>query len=75
LDDAEFEKWWNKHPEDHGAARLFEQADPIADKILSMQPRTIAGLAVLARAAAVFNPTLWHDKEEDFRLRTGLSSA
>jgi hypothetical protein len=68
---AEFEKWWREHPEEPGkeAEPLFNQADPIAEAILSVQPRTLAGLAVLARAAAASNPALWYEDDRD-RLET-----
>jgi len=68
--EAEVEKWWKEHPEQGQAAEsLLHRADQIAETILSIQPRTLAGLAVLTRAAAVLNPTLWHnDDDDDFQL-------
>jgi hypothetical protein len=64
---TEFEKRWREHPEEPAeeAEHLINQADSITEAILSIQPRTLAGLAVLARAAAVSNPTLWYEDDED----------
>ena len=64
---AGFDKWWQEHREEPGeqAEHLVDQADPIVEAILSVQPRTLAGLAVLARAAAVSNPGLWYEDDED----------
>ena len=47
------------------AEHLLNQADPIAEAILSLQPRTLAGLAVLARAAIISNPALWSEDDGD----------
>jgi hypothetical protein len=70
---AELKKWWSDHPEDTAlheeSDQLFNRADPIAESILSIQPRTLAGLAALARAVAVSNPTLWHDDDVDRRYK------
>ena len=64
---TEFEKRWREHFEEPAeeAEHLINQADSITEAILSIQPRTLAGLAVLARAAAVSNPTLWYEDDED----------
>ena len=57
---TEFEKRWREDPGEptEEAEHLINQADSITEAILSVQPRTLAGLAVLAQAAAVSNPTL-----------------
>jgi hypothetical protein len=67
--DAEWSNWHRDYPEETAAEReaerIFNEADPLADAILSIQPRTLAGFAVVARALAVSNSTRWHEGDED----------
>jgi hypothetical protein len=63
--EAQLRKWEAEHPAGTEANRLWEQAEPIVEKILAIPPQSLAGLAVLAQAVAVTLPTtMWHDDDE-----------
>lgn len=71
--DDEYEAWYERHPEvverEREVSSLFDRAYELAGAIFAIPPRTIAGLAVWARAlVADTHPTLWHQDDKDERL-------